>query len=201
MASFCYLIQYLSMPQSSALGLKLKTLNSEEKTLKNYRESDYALIKYSQGIVYKFADGVVEVTLEDYLRDNPEKTEADFAELKAWSDGIYHEQAVQEQRTCRRNVSIDQVSEVEFAVVPEFDQHLIAEQDDGEKALKAAYKLLHSGILTKVQQRRFVLHYFKGLSTRQIAILEGVRQQTVWESPMWAGKKLRKLFATEKLDS
>lgn len=201
MASFCYLIQYLSMPQSSALGLKLKTLNSEEKTLKNYRESDYALNKYSQGIVYKFADGVVEVTLEDYLRDNPEKTEADFAELKAWSDGIYHEQAVQEQRTCTRNGSLDQVSEVEFAVVPEFDQHLIAEQDDGEKVLKAACKLLHSGMLTKVQQRRFVLHYFKGLSTRQIAILEGVRQQTVWESLMWAGKKLRKLFATEKLDS
>ena len=74
--------------------------------MKNYKESDYALNKYSQGIIYKFADGVVEVTLEDYLRDNPEKTEADFAELKAWSDGIYHEQAVQEQRTCRRNVSL-----------------------------------------------------------------------------------------------
>lgn len=178
-----------------------KTSNSEVRTLKNYKESDYALNKYSQGIIYKFADGVVEVTLEDYLRDNPEKTEADFAELKAWSDGIYHEQAVQEQRTCRRNVSLDQVSEAEFAVVPKFDQHLIAEQDDGEKVLKAAYKLLHSGMLTKVQQRRFVLHYFKGLSTRQIAMLEGVRQQTVWESLMWAGKKLRKFFATEKLDS
>ncbi len=169
--------------------------------MKNYKESDYALNKYRQGIVYKFADGIVEVTLEDYLRDNPNGTEADFAKLKAWSDGIYHEQAVQEQRTCRQNVSIDQVPEVEFAVVPEFDQHLIAEQDDGEKVLKAAYKLLHSGMLTKVQQRRFVLHYFKGLSTRQIAILEGVRQQTVWESLMWAEKKLRKLFATEKLDS
>ena len=108
--------------------------------MKNYRESDYALNKYSQGIVYKFADGVVEVTLEDYLRDNPEKTEADFAELKAWSDGIYHEQAVQEQRTCRRNVSIDQVLEAEFAAVPKFDQHLMGEEDDGEKVLKSAYK-------------------------------------------------------------
>ncbi len=169
--------------------------------MKNYKESDYALNKYSQGIVYKFADGIVEITLEDYLRDNPDRTEADFVELKAWSDRIYHEQAVQEQRICRRNVSLDQVAEAELAVVPEFAQHLIAEQDDGEKVLKSAYKLLHSGMLTKVQQRRFVLHYFKGLSTRQIAILEGVRQQTVWESLMWAGKKLRKLFATEKLDS
>ena len=168
--------------------------------MKNYKESDYALNKYCQGIVYKFADGIVEVTLEDYLRDNPNGTEADFAKLKAWSDGVYHEQAVQEQRTCRRNISIDQVPEVEFAVVPDFSQNLMGEPDEGKKALNAANKLLHSGMLTEVQQRRFMLHYFKGLSTRQIAMLQGVRQQTVWESLMWAGKKLRKLFATEKLD-
>lgn len=168
--------------------------------MKNYRESDYALNKYSQGIIYKFADGVVEVTLEDYLRDNPEKTEADFAELKAWSDGIYHEQAVQEQRTCKRNVSLDQVSEVEFAVVPEFDQHLIGDQNEEERALKIAYQLLHSKLLTKVQQRRFVLHYFKGLSIRQIAKLEAVHQRAVWDSLMWAEKKLKKLFAEENSD-
>ena len=166
------------MPQSSALGLNLRISNLEERILKNYKESDYALNKYSQGIIYKFADGIVEVTLEDYLRDNPNGTEAYFAKLKAWSDGIYHEQAVQEQRTCRRNVSIDQVPEMELAVVPEFGQNLMGEPDKGKKALTAAGRLLHSGMLTEVQQRRFVLHYFKRLSTRQIAMLEGVRQQT-----------------------
>ena len=200
MAAFFYFMWRFPMPQSSALGLNLRISNLEERILKNYKESDYALNKYSQGIVYKFADGTVEVTLEDYLRDNPNGTEADFAKLKAWSDGVYHEQAVQEQRTCRRNISIDQVPEVEFAVVPDFSQNLMGEPDEGKKALNAANKLLHSGMLTEVQQRRFMLHYFKGLSTRQIAMLEGVRQQTVWESLMWAGKKLRKLFATEKLD-
>ena len=166
--------------------------------MKNYKESDYALNKYSQGIIYKFVDGIVEVTLEDYLRDNPDRTEADFAALKEWSDKVYYEQAVQEQRVCRRNVNIDQVPEIELTVIPEFAQNLMGEQDDGKNVLKAAYQLLHSGMLTKVQQRRFVLHYFKGLSTRQIAMLEGVRQQTVWESLMWAGKKLRKLFAMGK---
>ena len=44
--------------------------------MKNYKESDYALNKYSQGIVYKFADGIVEITLEDYLRDNPDRKES-----------------------------------------------------------------------------------------------------------------------------
>ena len=164
--------------------------------MKNYKESDYALNKYSQGIVYKFADGIVEITLEDYLRDNPDRTEADFVELKAWSDRIYHEQAVQEQRICRRNVSLDQVAEAELAVVPEFAQHLMGEQEEGKKALEAAQKLLHSGMLTEAQQRRFVLHYFKGLSTRQIAELEAVHQRAVWDSLMWAEKKLKKFFAT-----
>ena len=149
MAAFFYFMWRFPMPQSSALGLNLRISNLEERILKNYKESDYALNKYSQGIVYKFADGTVEVTLEDYLRDNPNGTEADFAKLKAWSDGVYHEQAVQEQRTCRRNVSIDQVSEVEFAVVPEFDQHLISEQDDGEKVLKSAYKFYIAGCLPR----------------------------------------------------
>ena len=107
-----------------------------------------------------------------------------------------HEQAVQEQRICRRNVSLDQVAEAELAVVPEFAQHLMGEQEEGKKALEAAQKLLHSGMLTEVQQRRFVLHYFKGLSTRQIAELEAVHQRAVWDSLMWAEKKLKKFFAT-----
>lgn len=35
--------------------------------MKNYKDSDYALNKYSENIVYKFADGVKEITLEDYI--------------------------------------------------------------------------------------------------------------------------------------
>ena len=71
--------------------------------MRNYKDSDYALNRYSQGIVYKFADGIVEVTLEAFLRDNPDKTEEDFAELKALSDEIYYQQDRQEQRTSRKS--------------------------------------------------------------------------------------------------
>ncbi|WP_333783126.1 hypothetical protein [Lutispora saccharofermentans] len=67
--------------------------------MKNYKDSDYALNKFSEGIVYKFADRIVEVTLEDYLTENPGKTAEDFLELKALSDEIYHEQVMQENRT------------------------------------------------------------------------------------------------------
>jgi len=62
--------------------------------MKNYKNSDYALNKFSEGIVYKFADLIVEVTLEDYLVENPGKTAEDFIELKSLSDEIYHQQVI-----------------------------------------------------------------------------------------------------------
>ena len=78
-----FLVTYFQLTHCRAPPSKYEVYISylEERTLKNYRDSDNALNKYSQGIVYKFADGIVEVTLEDYLHDNPDKTEAGFAEL------------------------------------------------------------------------------------------------------------------------
>ena len=57
--------------------------------MRDYRKSDYAINKYSPNIVYRFHDEIIEVALEDYLKENPDKTEQDFAELKALSDEIY----------------------------------------------------------------------------------------------------------------
>jgi len=170
-----------------------KKLNQEERILKNYKDSDYALNKFSEGIVYKFADGIIEVTLADYLKDNPGKTEDDFIMLKALSDEIYHEQVVHEQRTSRLNISMNGLEESELLAAPAIDTGLIHKIEE-EKALKAARRLLHSGKLTEVQRRRFLLHFFQGLSTRQIAEREGVHQRAVWDSLQWAGKKLKKLY-------
>ena len=161
--------------------------------MRNYKDSDYALNRYSQGIVYKFSDGIVEITLEAYLRDNPGKTEADFLELKALSDEIYHEQVVQEHRTSRLDVSIDGLDETALTAAPSLDMAYIRKNEETE-ALKAAKDLLESGMLTVAQQRRLQLYYFQGLSTRQIARMEGVHQRAVWDSLMWAGKKLKKFY-------
>ena len=60
--------------------------------MKNYRNSDYAANKNSKGVVYRFANQTIEITLEDYLRENPDKNEADFTELKSLSDEIYLKQ-------------------------------------------------------------------------------------------------------------
>lgn len=57
--------------------------------------------------MYRLADGKVEVTLEDYLKSNPDKTEQDFATMKALSNEIYHKQVTDENRTSHLDVSIN----------------------------------------------------------------------------------------------
>lgn len=161
--------------------------------MKNYRKSDYALNKYSKGIVYQFSDGIVEITLEDYLKDNPEKTAADFAELKALSDAIYYKQDREDSAKTRRNISLHSVETTEqCSTLPLEDEWI--ETNNLRYAGQAVQGLLESGILTEVQQRRFVLHIVKGLSFRQIAQMEGISHKNVAKSVYLAIQKLKKLF-------
>ena len=51
----------------------------------NYRKNDYAANKYSPNIVYRFNDEIIEISLEDYLEENPDRTEQDFLKLKGKS--------------------------------------------------------------------------------------------------------------------
>ena len=161
--------------------------------MKNYKDNDYALNKFSEGIVYRFADRIVEITMEDYLEENPGKTEQDFWELKALSDEIYHRQAVNTNRTSRMDVSINGVEETEQLATVSLDTELIHRSDAG-KATQAARQLLSSGDLTEVQRRRFILHFFEGLSYRQIAGREGVHFTSIQESIKAATVKLQKYF-------
>ena len=161
--------------------------------MKNYKNSDYALNKYSEGIVYQFTDSMVEVTLADYLRENPEKTEADFMELKALSDAIYHEQDLEDNRYGKRVRTLESAEgQGQYAAVsPERE---LIHQSDLEQAAKAARMLFTGGYLTEVQKQRFILHFYQGLSYRQIAARENVDFTSVRESIKAASVKLQKIF-------
>ncbi|MEA4847020.1 MAG: RNA polymerase subunit sigma-24 [Clostridiaceae bacterium] len=161
--------------------------------MKNYKDSDYALNKFSEGIVYRFADRIVEIRLEGYLAENPGRTAQDFLELKALSDEIYYQQVTHENRISRLDVSINGLEETEQLAAPPFDLDLI-HKSDTTKAKEAAKRLLDSGELTDIQRRRFLLHVFQNESLRQIVKKENVHQSAVWESLQWTLKKLRKLF-------
>lgn len=164
--------------------------------MRKYEDSDYAVNKFSPNIVYRFADGTVEVTLQDYLRDNPGKTEQDFAELKALSDEIYYIQDRNDTRYGKRKNTLGSIEESELFATAALDVMLIQNNDE-RNAIAAAMLLLESGDLTEIQRRRFMLHFFQGLSYRQIAQHENVHFTSVQESIEAANAKLKKYF--EKL--
>ena len=161
--------------------------------MRKYQDSDYAVNKFSPNIVYRFADGVVKVTLQDYLRDNPGKTEQDFAELKALSDEIYYIQDRDDTRYGKRKNTLGRIEESERFATGSPDMELIQNTDE-QNARAAAMQLLDSGDLTEIQRRRFILHFFQGLSYRQIAHQENVHFTSVQESIEAANAKLKKYF-------
>ncbi len=161
--------------------------------MKNYRESDYALNKYSKGIVYKFADGIVVVTLEDYLRENPDKTEADFQAIKRLSDEWYLDQVRLETAQGNKRVSLNGLEETEACATRALDDEYI-ESEEKKRLMIAVDKLFREGRMTQKQKRRFIQHYIYGLSLRQIAAAEAVHFTSVEESLKSVSDKLRRFF-------
>ena len=99
--------------------------------MKNYRNSDYAVNKYADGIVYRFNDSTtLEITLERYLMENPDKTEQDFAELKKISDEIYLEQVTAENNQTYKNVPYDKLGETLLCCEKSPEEILVSEIDE-----------------------------------------------------------------------
>ena len=168
--------------------------------MQNYRKSDYAINKNSPNIVYRFHNEIIEITLEDYLKENPDKTEHDFAELKALSDQIYYEQDRAESAQTRKDVSIHGLEETEHCATRALDEEWeerVVDIQNRKYAWKAFEQLFTVGALTEVQKRRFRLHVFQGLSTRQIGRMEGTSHQAVAKSLNLAIAKLKKYFAAQ----
>ena len=173
---------------------------SEVTEVHNYRKSDYAINKNSPNIVYRFHNEIIEITLEDYLKENPDKTEHDFAELKALSDQIYYEQDRAESAQTRKDVSIHGLEETEHCATRALDEEWeerVVDIQNRKYAWKALEQLFTVGALTEVQKRRFRLHVFQGLSTRQIGRMEGTSHQAVAKSINLAIAKLKKYFAAQ----
>lgn len=163
-------------------------------------KSDYAINKYSPNIVYRFHDEIVEVSLEDYLKENPDKTAQDFTKLKALSDEIYYEQDRAESAQTRKDVSIHGLEEMDCCSTRPLEEELeelAAEVQNRRYARIALERLFAAGVLTEVQKRRFRLHVFRGLSTRQIGRLERTSHQAVVKSLNLAIGKLKKFFVEQ----
>jgi DNA-directed RNA polymerase specialized sigma24 family protein len=168
--------------------------------MKNYRDSDYAINKYSDSIVYRFADGQrVTVTREDYLAymaEHPDEAKVDkldFAALKELSDADYLERDRTLYNKTRKDISIHALEDsIPFDGIPLEEAFLDAL--DREAAAKAFAVMLRDGSLTKAQERRFRRHVFERLTFREIAAREGVAVRAVQQSVAAAADKLKKYF-------
>jgi DNA-directed RNA polymerase specialized sigma24 family protein len=164
--------------------------------VKNYRDSDYALNKHSGGIVYRFADGIVEVTLADYLADNPDKTESDFTALKALSDEDYREQDRIGYRQTWKDVPLDALAETELFAAPSPEAAFIDAPEEAERQRSRAVLAKKAwDKLTEVQRRRYLMCHVEGLTLREIAQIEKTNFKTVYESLSAAEKKIKKILA------
>lgn len=168
--------------------------------MKNFTDNDYAINKFSKGIVYRFSNKTVEITLERYLAENPEKTEIDFLELKALSDEIYHEQDKSENSQTKKNTSLCLLEDTDECSTKSFEDEYFGELERKEKRLKDIEKTNRVlGCLTTIQRKRYLLNIKTGLTTRQISKLEQVNFQAVAKSISAAKKKIN-IFLQNKLN-
>jgi len=161
--------------------------------LKNFRDNDYAVNKFSKGIVYRFGDETVEVTLSDFLRESPDKTEADFQALKELSDQIYCDQDRADNAQTKKNVSLHNLEETSACATEALDDEYVLSEDK-RRAMQAAIKLFNEGKMTEKQKHRFLLHFMRGMPLRKIADMEGVHFTSVDESIRRATDKLKRYF-------
>ena len=162
---------------------------------RNYRQSDYAKNKYSSNIVYAGSDETIEITLEQFLEENPGMTEEDFKFWKNWSDEDYHEQIKRETNIKKYEFLFNDADETELFCLPSAEDVVIeklSRENERVYTMKDAEAVLSK--LTDIQRRRYLLYEVYGLSTPQIALSEGVSQYTVWESIDSAKKRIKKFL-------
>jgi predicted DNA-binding protein YlxM (UPF0122 family) len=170
----------------------------EVQTMKSYKNSDYALNKHSAGIIYRLADKIVEVTLSDYLAENPDKTEDDFRALKALSDADYLEQDRRDYRQTWKNTPIDAIAETEACIDPSPEELVIDAPEEAER-LKLRVELGKKALakLTDIQRRRYTHYHANGLTTREISEIENVTHVAVVYSLNAAEKRIKKFISEQ----
>jgi len=166
--------------------------------MKNYRDSDYAVNKNAEGIVYRFANQTIEITLADYLRENPDKTPADFAELKALSDTDYYNTDRSDYRQTWKNTSFENLDDDESAVlaVQSVEDEVIGKgEQEALLAQRQSLAALALDKLTDTQRRRYIQYHVHGKTTREIAAFDGVSHVAVSYSIEQAETRIKKYFS------
>lgn len=151
--------------------------------MRKYNKSDYAKNKISLDIVYDGAKDINKVTIEDFLKENPNLTEFDFEKYKCISDEIYKEIDRGDTNYTNHKISLDKLNDKSLL-------NLIENKNE-TNYLKICLK---SNILTKKQKRRIEMYCIQKLSYTEIAKIEKVSVQAIDYCMNLIGEKVIKLI-------
>lgn len=163
-----------------------------------YFNSNYAKNKNKDTIFYKFADDEIrEITLEQYLKAEPNKTKHDFFELKAISDEDYHEEMLLDNRELKHIVQLDDNELNSIVDINSSPLEFLCDKFTNTEFNEKFGKFLNSGSVTKKEIKRFMLYHFDELTYQEIARIEEVAPKRVYKS-VSKFKEKAQLFLKEK---
>ena len=161
-------------------------------------DSDWTRNKNSVSIIYPNADGsFTEITLSQFLEESAENTAEKFYAIKELSDKFFQDEDNAESNRAKNELPLYDWSEKYISETLEEQLIESLEQKNHQAYLKRREQMLALvpdvlDKLTETQRKRFLLHKVKNLTTRKIAEIEKVSQQSVCESINSAEKKIEK---------
>lgn len=162
--------------------------------------TDWTRNKNSTSIIYQSADGsIIEITLDKFLAESPNNTAEMFMQLKKASDKLFQDEDNAGSRRAKMELPLFDWSDKYVSETLE-EQFFNTHDDKNKRAYQERRKQMLTLVpevlnrLTETQRRRFLLHKVKKLTTRKIAEIDGVTQQSVFESICGAEKKIEKFL-------
>lgn len=160
--------------------------------MSEFWKNDYAVNKKEKSsIVYQTVDGdKIVITKENFLVENPDKTEKDFYEIKKFSDEDYRVRCNKDHYEERNSTEIfDEVATSEVCESPE-EQIFNMIHD---KELKEILAKFLEKELSSIQKERLFL-YADGKTMREIAAIEGVSFVAISKSITIVRKKFEEFI-------
>ena len=166
---------------------------------KNYKKESYAINKYSNGIVYIGVKSIFELTLEQFLKENPNMSQSDFEYWKNISDELYKEEDLRTMEISKRSVSINEIAETRLMATESAEDAFFRLEDAGnptrEDIVNAQFIYdLAKKVLTAIQYERFFKYYSEGKKLKEIEKIEGVNFASVSRSILLSERKIKKVL-------
>lgn len=174
----------------------------------------YEKNKNSADLIYPYADGIViyrkivqtngtvqiveikkyDDQKEQTIRNVPEH-EMSAETFDYWKSFLLeesHEYKKLDDRTTRRNISIENLLETSHISEDTLSDEALRTEEIAKAKRKKDGTEIYS-MLTPIQRERYWKYHVEGMSTHDIAESEGSNQKSVWESISSAEQKVKKL--------